>query len=450
MKTLFTFVLGAVCCLSAGYFSYQPAQDQPRRVLQPQALVADTFTYDPALQGRNQYVRSVDVPVRKVTFGGERVPMNQRDLIERFDRELLTYTYWHSHSMMMIKRANRWFPQMAPIIRQYGLPDDLKYVVAVESVFQNVVSPVGAVGFWQIMEETGRELGLEINEEVDERYHPLKATHAACKYIKQLRGRYGDYATALAAYNAGMGRIERALSAQQQDTYYQLLLNEETSRYVFRILAAKEIIERPTKYGIHVPQEHRYPIEPVRKVQVTKTIGDLTQWAIDQGISYKLLKQFNPWLRTNRLTVSGEKTYVIDIPTQPTFDPEMEEMQEDSLETATDSLLRGDATVTPDTTSLAHGGTPELEQRRTPVDTTSGSQVRPAVEKKQGSDEKARPRRRRVPLHYRVRWYDTMARVARKHGVEEEQIVQWNQLPAGDLKAGQTLVLYVADAPAQG
>ncbi|MGB3616693.1 MAG: transglycosylase SLT domain-containing protein [Catalinimonas sp.] len=447
MKAIFTFVFGSTLCLAVGFFSYRPVEAGAALVTSLPAVL-DTVDYNPQMEERFQrevqQVRSVEVPVRNVMLGGEKVPMNERSLVERYDRELLSYTFWHSHSMIMIKRANRWFPQMEPILRQYGLPTDLKYVVAVESVFQNVVSPVGAVGFWQIMEETGLELGLEINDEVDERYHPIKSTHAAAKYLKQLRGRYGDYATTLAAYNAGMGRIERALAAQKQETFYDLLLNEETSRYVFRVLAAKEIIENPEKYGLNVPAKHRYPIEPVRRVEVSSTIDDLTEWAMNEGINYKILKQFNPWLRANRLTVDAEQQYVIEVPVNVSFDPAMEVIPKDTLP----SDLRGDAGALEALELPALTSAPALDVDADVVTADTASTTppqRPGGEKEQndGQDksEESKPRKRPT-LEYRVRWYDTMARVARKHGVEESDIQRWNELKAGELARGQTLVLY--------
>ncbi|WP_176956102.1 lytic transglycosylase domain-containing protein [Catalinimonas alkaloidigena] len=406
----------------AGYLSYNQLSAHEA----PNAPVPQ-LAFDAEEPMRYQYqVNPVEVPVKNVKFASETVPMRQRDLQERFDRELLSYTYWHSHSMIMMKRANRWFPQITPILRQYGLPEDLKYVVAVESNFENVVSPVGAVGFWQLMEETAKELGLEVNNEVDERYHPLKATDAAARYFLFLRNYFGSYANALAAYNAGMGRIERAMASQKQDSYYNLLLNEETSRYMFRIMAAKEIIQHPKKYGFNMAKSDLYQQEPVRKVTVDSTIADLTTWAIDQGINYKLLKLYNPWLRANTLTVKEEgKSYVIDIPLHPELEEEEEltdsiMVEVDSVELAppTDSALNPDSTQEEDGlafmsegpgkgTSASSKANEEVEPETT---TPSDSINTPTVPvKKVNTDEK--PKRKKVQVHYKIRWYDTMARL---------------------------------------
>lgn len=259
---------------------------------------------------------SLELP-QDLYFAGERVPLEIPDVRERLDRELHINTYWHSSTIFLIKRAHQWLPQIEKILAEHGVPDDFKYLTAIEGGFVNAVSPANAVGFWQILESSGEENGLEITKEVDERYDPLKATEAACKYLKKAYAKFGNWTNAAASYNRGMSGLQRALDNQKVDSYYDLLLNEETSRYVFRILAIKEIIERPRKYGFNIDKRHLYEPEQLRYVEIDKDIKDLVTFAKDQGINYKLLKRHNPWLRDDHLDVKRNKTYRIAIPMEP-------------------------------------------------------------------------------------------------------------------------------------
>lgn len=247
-------------------------------------------------------------------FAGEPVPLDIPDVRERLDREVHINTYWHNHSITLIKRANRWLPQIAPILEKNGIPDDFKYLSAIESDLANTVSFKNAVGFWQFLRSTAREYGLEVSREVDERYHPIKSTEAACRYLNKAYKRFGDWTLVAASYNRGMRGISRSLEQQKVDNYYDLLLVEETSRYVFRIIAAKELLSDPEKYGFQVESEHLYQAENLRPVTVDSSVPDLVKFAEEQGINYKLLKRHNPWLRSNKLTVRKGKTYEIMIP----------------------------------------------------------------------------------------------------------------------------------------
>jgi hypothetical protein len=213
-----------------------------------------------------------------------------------------------------MKRAHRWLPQMEAILRKHNIPDDFKYLPLIESNLLNVVSPRDAVGYWQILDTSGKEFGLEITKDVDERYDPLKATEAACKYLRQAYQKFGNWALVAASYNRGMGGMQRALENQQVTSYYDLFLNDETSRYVFRILAIKEIIEHPEKYGFRVNPAHLYQEEPLRYIEVTETIPDLIAFAKANGSNYKLIKRHNPWLREDRLTVKRGRSYRIALP----------------------------------------------------------------------------------------------------------------------------------------
>jgi membrane-bound lytic murein transglycosylase D len=246
-------------------------------------------------------------------FAGERVPLELPDVKERLDRELHINTYWHSSTIFLIKRANKWLPQMKEILRKNNIPEDFIYLAAIEGGFLNDVSPKEAVGFWQIRKATGKELGLEVSRDVDERYDPIKSTEAACKYLNKAYKKFGNWTSAAASYNRGMSGLGRALNNQKIDSYYDLMLNDETARYVFRILAVKEIFENPKKYGFNISKEHLYDAEELRYVEVDHDIKDLVKFANEQGINYKLLKRHNPWLRDDHLDVKRGKTYQIGI-----------------------------------------------------------------------------------------------------------------------------------------
>ncbi|MGD1848596.1 MAG: transglycosylase SLT domain-containing protein [Salibacteraceae bacterium] len=266
---------------------------------------------------RNYQIYSLNLP-ENLRFAEEKVPLEKIDLRERFDRELLVNTYWQSQTLLFIKRANKWFPVIEPILAQNGVPDDFKYLSLIESGFQNVVSPAGAVGFWQFMKAAGRENDLEINEEVDERYHLEKATLAACQYLTKAKEKFGSWTLAAASYNMGMPGLQKQLNRQQVNNYYDLLLGTETSRYLFRILAVKEILSNPNKYGFQFRSKDLYVPIATHKITVDTAISDLALFARQQGINYKVLKLLNPWLRRTYLNNRSGKTYEIHLP-QPGF-----------------------------------------------------------------------------------------------------------------------------------
>jgi membrane-bound lytic murein transglycosylase D len=256
---------------------------------------------------------SFDIP-EEASFANEPMPLNLPDVKERLDKELQINTYFHSNTIFLIKRAKRWLPQIEKILKEHNIPEDFKYLPLIESNLMNVVSPAEAVGYWQILKTSGKEFGLEISDEVDERYDPLKATVAACKYLNQAYRKFGSWTLVAASYNRGMGGVERAIENQGEKNYYDLFLNDETSRYVFRIVAIKEIIEHPTRYGFKVNPKHLYQEEPLRYVEVNETVKDLISFAKQNGTNYKLIKRHNPWLRDDRLTVKKGKRYRIAIP----------------------------------------------------------------------------------------------------------------------------------------
>lgn len=258
-------------------------------------------------------IKALKIP-EGLTFAGEKVPTDRFDIRERMDRELLVNTYWQSNGLLMMKRANKYFPIIEPLLKKYGIPDDFKYLAVAESGLQNNSSPAGASGFWHFLRGSAREYGLEVNRNVDERYNLELATKVAAEYLKKSKERFGSWTLAAAAYNAGNARISRRLKTQQVDDYYDLLLNSETSRYVFRIVALKEIMQNPKKYGFEFDQEDLYTLPKTRTVKVDTVITNIASFAKNFGTNYKELKLHNPWLRENKLNNKSRKLYHIKIP----------------------------------------------------------------------------------------------------------------------------------------
>lgn len=281
---------------------------------EPAQPVETTLDPIPIQESSQPFVAiSYDLP-EAISFAGEPVPLQMADVRERLDRELQVNIYLQSSTLFLLKRANRWLPRITEILKAHDIPEDFKYLPLIESGLVNGVSPKEAVGYWQIRQASGKELGLEITKEVDQRYDPIKSTEAACKYLKKAYEKFGNWTIVAASYNRGVAGIRSDLEDQQVDNYYDAHLNDETARYVFRILAIKEIFEHPDKYGFKLKPEHLYEPEPLQHVEVTETIPDLVAFAKSQGSNYKLLKRHNPWLRQNRLTVKKGKSYQIALP----------------------------------------------------------------------------------------------------------------------------------------
>ena len=262
---------------------------------------------------RNYAIFSIDTP-EKLDFAGESVPVDQIDIREALDREILTNTYWQSQTFLFIKRANRFFPVIESVLNKYGVPSDFKYLPIAESGLLNIISPAKATGYWQFLESTAREYGLEVNSEIDERYHIEKSTEAACKFILESYNKYGSWTMAAASYNAGRKGLNTQINRQKETHYYDLLLAEETSRYIFRILSFKLIISNPSDYGFYFEPDDLYPEIPTYDVSVEGEVKDFAEFAKRYGISYKVLKLLNPWLREAFLTNKEGKTYYIKIP----------------------------------------------------------------------------------------------------------------------------------------
>lgn len=287
--------------IAVSAFSIQAVQEAPSNEVMERKLVNDYNVY------------ALPIP-ESLEFAGEPVPLDNPDIRERFDRELLVNVYWQSNGLLLFKRANRYFPQIEPLLKKYGLPDDFKYLAVAESALEYKSSPAGASGIWHFMKATGLEYGLEINSYVDERYDLEKATMVAAEYLKKSKDRFGSWTMAAASYNAGVAGMNRQIGRQNQTDYYDLLLNAETSRYVFRILALKEIMTNPEKYGFNFRQKDLYPNIPTYKVKVDYPVEDWAEWVEPYGINYKILKIHNPWLRDTYLKNASKKEYYIQIP----------------------------------------------------------------------------------------------------------------------------------------
>ncbi len=291
------------------------------------AAAVPLFLFMPGITGSNasavvpeddkfpQGYKIVSPPIPEhLDFAGETVPLDNFEVKERMDREFIVNTYYHSYTIITLKRANRYFPVIEPILKEHGIPDDFKYVSVIESGLSNAVSPAGAVGFWQFMEAAGKRYGLEINDEVDQRYDLKKSTEAACLYIKDAYNEFGNWTMAAASFNMGTNGVEKQMIKQKTNNYYNLVLSDETSRYVARIIAMKAILRNPENYGFSIDEDDLYPELPTYEVKVSSPINNMADFAIDKGINYKILKMYNPWLRSDVLSNKTGKTYAIELP----------------------------------------------------------------------------------------------------------------------------------------
>lgn len=299
-----------------------------RNILAAFAAVAGLILFVVLIQGFNseetasvlpqdlfQKVKSYRGP-DTLYFSGERVPLENFDTRESFDRELNTNAYRHSSTILLIKRSHRYFAIIEPILEKYGVPDDFKYIAVAESDLSNAISPVKATGFWQFMNGTAKEYGLEVNKEVDERYNLEKSTEAACKYFLKSYEKFGNWTMVAASYNRGSRGINEQVNIQDQTNYYNLLLPEETSRYIFRILSFKTIFSNPEEYGFHIPEDHLYPTVETITLKVDTAVTSFSDFATQFGTNYKILKAFNPWLRQPYLTNNSGKEYMIRVPAE--------------------------------------------------------------------------------------------------------------------------------------
>tara|TARA_B100000902_G_scaffold381427_1_gene417930 strand:+ start:9911 stop:10849 length:939 start_codon:yes stop_codon:yes gene_type:complete len=265
----------------------------------------------------NKYFKSFSlVTPDSIIFANELAPINSNDIWERYDKEIHKNVYWQSNTIFYLKRANKYFPIIEPILKKNNIPNDFKYLAVIESGLENLVSPAGASGYWQFMKGTAIDYGLEVNSEIDERYHLEKSTQAACEYLQKAYDRFGSWTMAAAAYNMGKGGLERKVKQQGSKNYYNLYLNMETSRYIFRLLAIKEIFENKEKYGFNLREQDLYSFPETRLININEEDINLFELANNLQINYKILKIFNPWLRDTEITNKNNKTYIIKIPTE--------------------------------------------------------------------------------------------------------------------------------------
>lgn len=279
------------------------------------AQAQETFT---SQKNQPSYIVAITNPQipKTMEFAGQRIDFDRVDMYERLDRELTSLTYTHGNTLLLIKRANKYFPVLAPILKKQGVPEDLLYLACVESILNPcAVSPAKAAGIWQFMATTAKQYGLEVNEWVDERYDIEKETEAACRYLKKAYSEYGNWESAAAAYNGGPNRITTELDSQMAESSFDLQLVDETSRYVFRILATKMIMENPAAYGFTLTADQLYqPLDYIIET-VSGPVNSWPQWAKQRGISYAQLREANPWIRSKTLPNKSGKTYKVKIPT---------------------------------------------------------------------------------------------------------------------------------------
>jgi len=279
----------------------------------PLAACSQTASQLPDSLGTHLFT-PVELP-SKLTFAGEKVPMEYFDVRENLDRELLSTVYFHSQTIRYIKNAPRYFAMIEPILKTNGIPEDFKYLCVAESGFDTrALSPAKAAGMWQLLESVAKENSMVVNDEVDERYNIEKSTEVACKIFKSAYQKYGSWSLVAASYNGGRTFVDRQIATQKTRSYYDLLFGEETTRYVFRILAIKMVMEDPKEYGFKVAKKEFYPIIETNLVEVNGPVADLADYAIGKGISYKTLKMFNPWLRETYLKNPTKKKYILKIP----------------------------------------------------------------------------------------------------------------------------------------
>lgn len=310
MRNLLTITATAVTLIAIlGFLKFVIIKTPP-----PKTNVNDIiYSSDTTQKVKVKAIKQVELPTAML-FAGEKVPLEKFDVREKLERELTLNTFWYSNTIILIKRANRYMPYINSVLEKNGVPEDMKYIVLVESGFLNATSPAKAVGFWQFLETTAKEYGLEITKEVDERYNWKKSTEAACKYLLWLKKHTGSWTLAGAAYNCGRTALNRFIKRQGVGNYFDLMLSEETERYLFRIFAFKLIINHPLKYGYNLSQTDLYPYIETTTITIDKTIPDIAKWAKEHNLTYKDIKYFNPWLRENTLTIAKDKKYEIELP----------------------------------------------------------------------------------------------------------------------------------------
>jgi|TARA_A100001011_G_scaffold162449_1_gene170934 membrane-bound lytic murein transglycosylase D len=258
-------------------------------------------------------LQSIPSQSKTISFANEKVPLDKYYVQERLDRELLVNTFWHSNTILVLKRSKKYFPIIEPILSKNGIPDDFKYLAVIESGLVHVKSPAGAEGFWQFMPKTAREYALEVNADVDERLHLIKSTESAAAYLKDAYGVFGNWTLAAASYNAGIQRIQSAMNKQKVKSYYDLFLNEETSRYMHRLLATKLIFESPESYGFKITDEEAYVFPATKLIRISKSNINWVDFASSYNMSYADLRELNPWIKGQSIANRNQKEYLIQV-----------------------------------------------------------------------------------------------------------------------------------------
>jgi len=277
-------------------------------------LIASKSDTPNPIEVKPSTVKPFEVP-QQLSFCDEVLPLDRLDVQEKLDREILVNSYWQSNNLLMLKRSTKYFPIIEPILEKHGIPSDFKYLALIESGLQNVVSPAGAAGYWQIMKSTGRENGLIVGSEIDERYHIIKSTEVACAYLNEAYERFGNWTLAAASYNMGMAGTDRKLTEQRVSSYYDLLLNSETARYVYRIAAVKHIHENLEYFGYVFHEDYGYALPEFDTLQVSGPVNSWINWALDHGTTYNTLREYNPWIRDDHWTSNAEdQTLTIWLP----------------------------------------------------------------------------------------------------------------------------------------
>lgn len=289
-------ILGAIL---VGLFSFNFPKDNPNVQVE---------------NNRPQYRWYPPETPRNLAFAGERVPLERPEIREIFEKQFISNTYYHSHTLFILKLSKRIFPVLEKKLKENGIPDDFKYLCVAESSLQNLVSPAGARGYWQFMPATAKQYGLEVNREVDKRYDLEEATDAACQYLRSAYQKLGSWTAAAASYNMGVGGYSSRAATQKSSSYYDLWLPDETNNYLFRILSLKIILQEPQKYGFYIPEEDYYNPIPYQGITVKQSIPDLSVFAQSYGTNYKTLRSMNPWLQANSLTISVGNSYLIKLP----------------------------------------------------------------------------------------------------------------------------------------
>jgi len=376
------------------------------------------ITYNGGLQGRYQLI-ALAAP-DSTYFAGDLLPVNDMDVRQRLDRELTKQVIYGSGTAMHLKRFKFYFRKVKPILKQFGVPTDFMYVGAVESGFQPLVSPKGAAGFWQIVDVSGRNFGLEINNEVDERFHLELSTIAACRLFIAMKREFGTWTHALAAYNMGNGALSRSMASQGTNNFFDLRLNSETAKYLYKVVALKEVMERPTQYGIALNKGVNYGEEPVKYITIKQSIPSLETWAQTQKVPLRVIRAFNPWLRGSRLTVKAGKTYKIALPLkvrnyniiQPTAD--LLAIELDSVET-NDSL------------KINKDERPRVLEEDVPVASAVAKEKTDAEPKTISESSEVVPVQRTKAIKHTVQQGDNLSVLAKRYDVPVAEILKANK-----------------------